>query len=604
MSAWLPPQELQRRFALAQQLLGANRVTEARAQLAPVVDAAPREPAVRQLMAQVLSQMDDLAGAERELRAALAVAPRVAPLHMQLGVVLAHIGRDAEAEAALRAAVAADRKFPPAAAALAEFLTTHGRALEAVRLLEPLHRVKEPAVAAAHGAALKALGRTAEAIVQSERSRDLEPQNGVAWHNLAAAYGDLQRFTLAEAATAKAQALGIDAPETWLVRGRALWGLDRLDEAQAAFEHAIRRRPFYADAHRELAQLIWMRTGDLAAATRQYKAALKARPGDQPMIVDHARVLQFGGDLAGADRALAAMAEHPDAQPLLKGAAAQVAVKFDPDRAARYALEAVAAKPGDDDLLRTLCEVRLAQGDARDASRIAEDLVARDPLDQGNLMLQGTAWRLAGDPRHRAGADYDALVRARIIDAPPGWPNLAAYLADLTAALERMHVMRTHPIGQSLRGGTQTNQNLLESEDPAVKAFPQAVDGAIRAYLAALGRGDDPVRRRNTGKYRFSGIWSVRLKGQGYHVDHLHPEGWLSSACYIAVPPVVEAGGHEGWIKFGEPGIPTRPPLAAERFEKPEPGKLVLFPSYMWHGTAPFSGEVPRLTVAFDLVPA
>jgi hypothetical protein len=29
----------------------------------------------------------------------------------------------------------------------------------------------------------------------------------------------------------------------------------------------------------------------------------------------------------------------------------------------------------------------------------------------------------------------------------------------------------------------------------------------------------------------------------------------------------------------------------------------VLFPSYMWHGTVPFDGQAPRLTIAFDLQP-
>jgi hypothetical protein len=44
--------------------------------------------------------------------------------------------------------------------------------------------------------------------------------------------------------------------------------------------------------------------------------------------------------------------------------------------------------------------------------------------------------------------------------------------------------------------------------------------------------------------------------------------------------------------------------LGVEHAVKPEPGKLVLFPSYMWHGTAPFGGDQPRLTIAFDLIPA
>jgi hypothetical protein len=37
---------------------------------------------------------------------------------------------------------------------------------------------------------------------------------------------------------------------------------------------------------------------------------------------------------------------------------------------------------------------------------------------------------------------------------------------------------------------------------------------------------------------------------------------------------------------------------------KPEPGLLVLFPAYMWHGVEPFTSGERRLSVAFDVVPA
>jgi hypothetical protein len=79
--------------------------------------------------------------------------------------------------------------------------------------------------------------------------------------------------------------------------------------------------------------------------------------------------------------------------------------------------------------------------------------------------------------------------------------------------------------------------------------------------------------------------------------------GWLSSACYIELPAAVQAGDKEGWIKFGQPGIPTQPPLPPEHYVQPTPGTLVLFPSYMWHGTVPFSGDTNRLTIAFDVTP-
>ena len=63
--------------------------------------------------------------------------------------------------------------------------------------------------------------------------------------------------------------------------------------------------------------------------------------------------------------------------------------------------------------------------------------------------------------------------------------------------------------------------------------------------------------------------------------------------------------GHtaEGSLSFGAPGMITTPTLEAELSVCPELGRLVLFPSYFWHGTLPFRSEQPRLTVAFDVVP-
>jgi hypothetical protein len=41
----------------------------------------------------------------------------------------------------------------------------------------------------------------------------------------------------------------------------------------------------------------------------------------------------------------------------------------------------------------------------------------------------------------------------------------------------------------------------------------------------------------------------------------------------------------------------------ATGFVQPRPGRLVLFPSYLWHGTTPLECAEPRLTIAFDAVP-
>jgi hypothetical protein len=90
---------------------------------------------------------------------------------------------------------------------------------------------------------------------------------------------------------------------------------------------------------------------------------------------------------------------------------------------------------------------------------------------------------------------------------------------------------------------------------------------------------------------------------QGFHVNHIHPEGWISSALYIALPDEVrDATDRSGHIQFGVPPIELGLALPPRRIVKPQVGELVLFPSYMWHGTVPFTSAQPRITVAFDLV--
>jgi uncharacterized protein (TIGR02466 family) len=103
---------------------------------------------------------------------------------------------------------------------------------------------------------------------------------------------------------------------------------------------------------------------------------------------------------------------------------------------------------------------------------------------------------------------------------------------------------------------------------------------------------------------RFAGAWSVRLSSAGYHTSHVHPQGWISSALYVALPEEVREGrDRSGFLQFGVPLLDKDLGLPPRRIVRPEVGTLALFPSYMWHGTIPFHSQQPRLTVAFDLVP-
>jgi tetratricopeptide (TPR) repeat protein len=395
--------------------------------------------------------------------------------------------------------------------------------------------------------------------------------------------------------------MGVDAALTAQARDLRLGG--RLEEAEAVLRRAVRQRPDHVEAHRDLVQLVWTRTGDADAAMAALDAAAAAMPSALALNVTRARLLGAVGRPEQACAAFAALcATEAGADPRLRMEASRAAVAIDPAAAVAHAERALAALPGDLSAACVLAEALLAAGRADAGERLVAAVLSKVPDDQGVLALQATAWRLTGDPRHRALYDYDAFVRAAPIAVPAGWASLEAYLVDLVASLDRLHGGQTDPIGQSVRNGTQTRQNLLRETDPVIQAFFQAIDTPIRAYLDALGQGDDPVRRRRRDGYRIAGAWSVNLRPGGFHIDHIHPEGWLSSACHIEAP--VSDEGRAGWLKFGQPGLPTTPRLEAERFQRPEPGRLVLFPSYMWHGTVPFTSNARRLSLAFDLLPA
>jgi len=47
--------------------------------------------------------------------------------------------------------------------------------------------------------------------------------------------------------------------------------------------------------------------------------------------------------------------------------------------------------------------------------------------------------------------------------------------------------------------------------------------------------------------------------------------------------------------------VPLKDPIL--KAVQPVPGRLVLFPSYMWHGTIPLDASSARTTIAFDAVP-
>lgn len=478
---------------------------------------------------------------------------------------------------------------------------------EVVGLLEPaVEGAQSAGLWSMCGVALLRTGRGDAAADALVRAAKLDAEGGRAWLNAAAVLDQVGRMAEAGDAARASIDLGFAPPAAHFLLGRALQGGGNFADAEAAYEAAIVARPTFADAHRELAQLRWMRTGDSTQATCALDAAIAAHPADPGLRAERARLLNAAGDEASARAESALLLETMAAGPRRRLFEAHDAnLRGDYAMAARAARDAAAIGSGAAQSLEALATAQLGLGDGGGLLATADEWLKLEPSNQLGIAYRATALRILGDPRGDAFRDYATLVRPFDIDLPEGWSSLDTYLADLATALKPMHPFEAHPLGQSARGGSQTMQSLVESADPVVRAFFRAVEGPIRRYLAELGTGSDPLRSRNRGAYEIRGCWSVWLKPGGYHVDHVHPQGWISSACYVATPKIAEDQERkEGWIRFGQP--PVQPPggLLAEHFVQPRPGRLVLFPAWMWHGTVPFASDERRLSVAFDVLPA
>jgi tetratricopeptide (TPR) repeat protein len=502
----------------------------------------------------------------------ISVRPEQSDPYVLLGLALDQLGDPAAGEAQIRRAMAlapAKAQYP----------------FELARLLS---RASRPdAAAQAYRAHLR-----------------LAPGHAAARHNLGVALLDAGEADAAEAELRSALAAGHDQPETWLVLGRALEAQGRHDEAEAAYRAALQRRPTDLAAHQDLAQLVWRRTQDLAAADAALAEACSLAGAAPELHMQRAKLREYAGEVAGALALLERALETRREDTVLLAAAAQMGLALAPDAALARAEAAVRQAPADPRILMTLAQAQLAVGDGEGARASAQAALTVAPLDQQAIALEATARRLLRDSSYREVFD-DGLVRTYRLGPPPGWPDLPGFLSDLEAALLIRHRLAGHPIGQSTRGGGEAALDPRFERDPVIRAFFEAVRAPIARHIAEIGCGEGPFRSRVADSFRIAGAWSVRLRPGGFHASHVHPRGWISSAFYVGLPPAVaDAEARAGWLKFGEPGPPTKPALAAEHYIRPEPGLLALFPSYVWHGTVPFGGDAPRLTIAFDVVPA
>jgi tetratricopeptide (TPR) repeat protein len=362
------------------------------------------------------------------------------------------------------------------------------------------------------------------------------------------------------------------------------------------FEEFIRRNPEDGVAHEALSEL----RAEWGAGDHfidNYAVALNEFPTSKPLLMSYWNTLTRARRL---DEALHSMDAH---RTLFRDDRDFVLLEMNianhgghTDRAAAL-IDRLDDRP---DALLARGQFQLQTGQPHEAAKLLEAVVQIEPDNLSAWALLELAWRILGDPRHEWLVGQPGLYGAKELTLT------SSQLNEVAAALRKLHGARSQPIGQSVRRGTQTAGQLFLRNDPEILLLTDALAAAIREFVAGLPDADPahPLLKHRDMGMAFGPSWSIRLTGGGYHAAHFHPNGILSSACYIALPGEGLADPDEkpGWLEIGRPPPELAidlPPLAS--FE-PKPGRLILFPSFLFHGTRHFAGG-ERLTVAFDLVP-
>lgn len=364
------------------------------------------------------------------------------------------------------------------------------------------------------------------------------------------------------------------------------------DRAIAALDTLLKQNPLWFDGHRALARLRGQEgldpTAPIAAAQRQLPRQAELH---HHLIAIHLEARDLDGAAAAVAAAETAIGDAPWLAALAAHVASERGLLDEADRRFAAALGA----PPRIDLAAQLARHLVRANRPEQAAQLIEGWIDGD-TERLLWPYRALAWRMTGDSR------YDWLENDAMIGCYDLGPALGD-IAPLADHLRALHSARAAPLDQSVRGGTQTDGHLLLRDEPVIDRLRAAIADAVAAYIAQLPppEAGHPTLLQDRGPVRFAGSWSVRLQGEGFHTDHVHSQGWISSAFYVALPDASDeaASRHDGWLSLGE-SRDLVPGLAPLRLVEPKPGRLVLFPSTMWHGTRPFRrGE--RLTVAFDI---
>ncbi|MFC4699851.1 2OG-Fe(II) oxygenase family protein [Glaciecola siphonariae] len=420
---------------------------------------------------------------------------------------------------------------------------------------------------------LRMMGRSNEAISHYKQLLNLGYTSEVFFHNYANALSDVSQHDLALEYYSKALSINPTARDTLLNWCDLMWESGQGDKMFAAYEVAMKRDDIRPEVISDYIKKL-LRTNNIEAARVVFSRSQDMFPAHPLTSVN--RIALSCYTKTGAETI-----KLEDLSTQLKKICREPLVDLnDKLSCIEYALEKAAFETAYNELIW---------------------LQRSHPNDQWLLALLHTCQRVLPDKTYSFKDVENYVFEYQI--SPPSGSSLTEYLQALKVHLLSLHQSKEQPLEQTLHHGTQTRGNLFAKPHPLVAHIMSEYRQAVVAYKHALSKLPELYPGFWQEKpFTFSGSWSVALRQSGFHNNHIHPMGWLSSACYISLPDF-DQSSNAGYFQVGIPNLANDGlGLPALKEVMPQEGKLVLFPSMLWHGTVPFKQNELRLSIACDIV--
>lgn len=446
-----------------------NNLEQAHHNLERVLEAAPRDIGARRLMAATLVRQKEAAQAIPLLKSLVADGVADANVHTLMARAQMETGDYAGATESFDAAIKLSKD--PAALKTQRALSklAQGDAAEAMQDLQNVVKEDEDSLQA-----------RVLMVMLSLRDRQYETA-------LSQAEDMAKQFP--------------DNPLAQNLRGAALIGLNRLDDAHAAFAAALETDPDYVPAAIYLARLE-SRTGQVDSAIARYEALLAKDQNNVNALVDLANIRLAQGD---QDKAVAYLEKAMNARPDVTGPGLRlVNLYISTGQAGKALSEAnvlLQNHRDDPQVLEMVGRAQLAAGETANSVLSFRRLTNMLPQSGPAQFLLGVSLRQSGD----TDAARDAFRKA--IDLTPAFApsyrslvSLEAESGNLEGALELAEDLRKSmpdsPVGDVFTGDIYLRRNNPEQALAAFNAAWQKAPQfpiAVRLYRAhaALGQVDE-----------------------------------------------------------------------------------------------------------------